>query len=79
MFSKNFIMAIVYTPPPLSTGGGWRGVELPTKFSKRGALTEPQFWEGVAGKEVGDLLQGSWNFYIKNKLKSEIFNDKKKL
>ena len=33
-----------------------------------------------AGKEGNDFFQGrSCNFYIKNKLKSEIFNDKKSL
>ena len=36
---------------PLSAGGV--GVEPPTKFSKRGGLTRPQFLEGVAGKEGG--------------------------
>ena len=39
--------------------------EPPTKFSKRGALTGSQFLKGVC------------SFYIKNKLKSEIFNGKK--
>ena len=34
---------------------------------------------GVAGKEGGDFFQGGCDFHIKNKLKSEIFNDKKKL
>ena len=61
-------------PPPLCRGG-----EPPTKFSKRGGLTEPQLLEGVTGKEEGDFFQ--WvgcNRHIKNKLKSEIFNDKKK-
>ena len=50
-------------------GGG----ESSTKFSKkRGGLTGSQFLEpGVAGKERGCI------FYIKNKLKSEIFNNKK--
>ena len=56
--------------PPLSDGGR---VEPPTKFSKRGGLTGPQLLEG------GDFFQGGCNFHIKNKLKSEIFNDKKSL
>ena len=63
--------------PPFS-----RGVEPPTKFSKRGggALTGPQLLEGVAGKEGDDFFQGAGggggcNFYIKNKLKFEISND----
>ena len=61
--------------PPLSAGG----VEPPTKYSKRGGLTRPQLSEEVAGKEGDDFFQGGCNFYIKNKLKSEIFNDKKSL
>ena len=41
-------------------------------------LTGPQLLERVAGKE-GWLFSWGWgcNFHIKNKLKSEIFNDKK--
>ena len=35
------------------------------------------FREGLLGKKI-DLFQGGCNFYIKNKLKSEIINDKKK-
>ena len=58
-----------------------RGVEPPTKFSKRGGggLTGPQLLKGVAGKEGGDFFQGGCNFHISNKLKSETFNDKKSL
>ena len=73
---SSLIHNIVGTPH-LSAGGG--GVETPTKFSKRGGLTGPQLLEGVAGKEGGDFFQGGCNFHIKNKLKSEIFNDKKSL
>ena len=61
--------------PPFSAGE----FEFPTKFSKRVGLTGPQLLEGVAGKEGGDFFQGGCNFHIKNKLKSEIFNDKKSL
>ena len=43
-----------------------------------GGLRGSQFLEGVAGKEGGDLFQGGCSFYIKNKLKSEILNNKKK-
>ena len=60
-------------PPPLSAGG----VEPPTKFSKRGGLTGPQLLEGGCWEKGGDLFQGGCNCHIKNKLKSEIFNDKK--
>ena len=75
---------------PLSAGGTtivdtppfWkgRGGELPTNFSKRrGGLTGPQLLEGVAGKEGADFFQeAGLQFSCKNKLKSEIFNDKKK-
>ena len=53
------------------------GVEPPTKFSKSGGLTRPQLLEGVAGKEGVTFFMAGCNFHIKNKLKSEIFNDKK--
>ena len=57
-----------------------REVAPPTKFSKRGGgLAGPQPLEGVAGKEVGDFFQWCCNCHIKNKLKYEIFNDKKGL
>ena len=62
--------------PPLSDGGR---VEPPTKFSKRGGLTGPQLLEGGCWERGGDFFQGGCNFHIKNKLKSEIFNDKKSL
>ena len=35
--------------------------------------------EWVARKEGGNPFKGVCNFYIKNKLKSEIFSDKKSL
>ena len=38
-----------------------------------------QFLKGVTGKEWGDFFQRGCSFYIKNKLKSEIYNDKKSL
>ena len=44
---------------------------------KRGGLAGPQFLEGVDEKEGSDLFEGGLQFHIKNKLKSEIFNDKK--
>ena len=65
-------------PSSLSAGGrgdGW--FEPSTKFSKRRGLTGSQ--RVVAGKDRGDFFQGGCSFYIKNKLKSEIFNDKKGL
>ena len=51
-------------------GGGEGGVEPPTKFSKRGAFTGPQFLEGVT------FFRGL-HFLHENKLKTEIFNGKK--
>ena len=61
------------------------GVEPPTKISKKrgGDLTGSQFLERVGGKEGGDFFQGAGgsgvgcSFYIKNKLKSQVFNDRK--
>ena len=41
-----------------------------------GGLTGPPVLEGITGKESGDLFQEGCNFYLKNKTKSEIFNDK---
>ena len=64
---------------PISAGR--RGeAEPPTKLSKRKGLTGRKFLErSVARKEEGDFffmgVGGRCNFYIRNKLKSEIFND----
>ena len=71
-------------PPPLSGeggDGGWGGVEPLTKFSKKGwgGLTGSQFLEGVAEKEGVTFFPGGLQFLPKNKLKSEMFNDKKSL
>ena len=55
------------------------GDEPPTKFSKRWGLTVPRLLEGVPGQEGGDFFQGGLQFSHKNKLESEIFNDKKSL
>ena len=55
------------------------GVELPTKFSKRGGLTGFQFLEEGCWEKGGDFFQEGCSFYIKNKLKSVIFNGKKSL
>ena len=40
-------------------------------------MTGPQLLEGVAGKERSDFFLGELQFSQKNKLKSEIFNNKK--
>ena len=57
--------------PPFSRGGGGGGeFEPPTRFSKRGGLTGSQFLKVGCLEREGDL---------KNKLKSELFNNKKSL
>ena len=63
-------------PLSLSAGGG---LNLLPKFQKGGDLSGPQLLEGGCWERGGDFFQGDCNFYIKNKLKSEIFNDKKSL
>ena len=56
------------------------GVEPPTKFSKSGDLKRPQMLEGVAENEWVTFFRGrELQFSHENKLKSEIFNDKKSL
>ena len=60
---------------PLEGGGE---VEPPNKFSKRkkgltGGLTEGSCW----GRRGVTFFRWDCSFYIKNKLKSAIFNDKK--
>ena len=62
---------------------GGEGIESPTKFSKKGGLTDLNFERGVARKEgVIFLRRGRGSdglqFLQKSKLRSEIFNDKKK-
>ena len=64
--------------PPFFAGGGGGG-EPPIYFSKGRLDRTAIFIGGVAGKEGGDFFRDNCNFYIKNKLKSEIFNDKKGL
>ena len=61
------------TPPPLSAGEGGRGLSLLTIFQKGGrrCLTGSQFLEGGCWERGG--------VFVINKLKSEIFNNKKSL
>ena len=72
---------------PLSAGGT-AIVDTPPFWEGRGLSFQPIFQKGVegltgplrgvAGKEGADLFQGTGlQFSYKNKLKSEIFNDKK--
>ena len=61
---------------PLSAVGGWTSYQI---FKKEvGDLTGFQFLEGIAKKEGRDFFHGvrKCSFYIKNKLKSEVFNNK---
>ena len=81
--STNFWSLKIYSvhpPSPLFCWGGEGGVgvlNLHPNFHKGElGLTGPQLWEGVAG--VGNLFQGVAIFTIKNKLKSKLFDDKKK-
>ena len=76
MVSTKIMLKLFYdimcTTPPLFTGG-WMSCQI----FKKGVLTGPQFLEGGCWEKGGNLFQEGCSFYIKNKLKSEIFNDKK--
>ena len=77
-FFKNQVKPLVCTPLPLCWGG--KGLSFQPIFQKgAGALTGSQFLEGVAGKEASaeTFYKEGCSFYIKNKLKSQIFNNKK--
>ena len=73
--------------PPYYSGVRWGGggVEPWTKFSKSlcwgegGGLGRISIFRGGCWERGGDFFQGGCSFYIKNKLKSEIFNSKKSL
>ena len=57
-------------------------LNLLPNFKKKegGAWQDLNFESGVAGKEGSNFFQGGRSFYKKkDKLKSEIFNDKKSL
>ena len=69
---SNVCLYIVCTPPFCC--GGWTSYQI---FIKAGLDRTSTLRRGDAGKEGGNFFQGGCNFYIK-KLKSEIFNDKKK-
>ena len=68
-------MTLVWTSPFY-----WvRGLILQPNFQKGGGgWTITQFIEAIACKEGSDFFKG-YSFYIKNKLKYEIFNDEKGL
>ena len=60
---------ILCIPPRLSAGGGGG-------FKKEG-FNGISILEGGCWERGSDFFQKGYNFYIKNKLKSEIFKDKK--
>ena len=76
MFIHVFLLCGHSVHPRFLLGGG-KGVEPPTKFSKRGV--------GVGGLGPTSTLRGGFQekmglwFYKKSKAKSEIFSDKKSL
>ena len=57
----------------LEGGGLWASEQI---FEKGDLTTGSQFLDGVTGKEGDDFFQWGCSFYIKNELKSEIFNNK---
>ena len=63
------------------SAGGEGGLSLLPNFQKGGDLTGPPFLEGGCWEGGGDFFQGGGdcNFSTKNKLKSEMFNEKKSL
>ena len=63
-------------PPPFYRGEGERGLSLQPNFQKGGLDRTSSFTGGFWERE-GDFFQGGCNCHIKNKLKSEIFNEKK--
>ena len=74
---------LVCTPPPHPFLLWREGGEPPTEFTKSGVLHRISIFRGgLLGKKGVTFFRGGvwgYSFYIKNKLKSEIFNDKKSL
>ena len=70
---------IVCTPPPFLQGGGELNIQ--PNFQKEGGLDKTSLLEGGCWERGGDFFQGEGGlqFSLKNKLKSEIFNEKKKV
>ena len=75
-------ISIVTIPPPRSAGGGGErggGLSLQSNFQKGGGLERTStFRERLLGKRGVTFFRGV-QFSDKNKLKSDIFNDKKSL
>ena len=72
--SKSHI--IVGCPGLFAEMGGWASNQI---FKKGGLDRTSTFRGGLLGKRVGEVFQVGLQFSHKNKLKSEIFNDKKSL
>ena len=64
-------------PPPFVQGGDSASNQILKKGG--GGLTGPQVLEGFAGREGVTFFRGGGVQLSHNKLKSEIFNDKKSL
>ena len=64
--------------PPLSAEGGGGGLSLQPNFQKGVLDKTSTFRGGLLGKTGVTFFRGGCNFHRKNKLKSEIFNNKKK-
>ena len=60
-------------PPPFCKGGGSGSNQI---FKKGGELDREKGFK-ISTFRGDDFFQGGCNFHIKNKVKSEIFNDKK--
>ena len=69
LFQRKIIHQHIPPPPSLLYGEG-RGLRLRPIFQK-GGLGRISIFRG------GDFLQGGCSFYIRNKLKSQIFSDRK--
>ena len=53
-------------------------MNLQSNIRKRRGLTGPQLFEGTARKDrVNFFREVGGNFYMKNKIKSEVFDNKK--
>ena len=82
--SQNRANCIVCTPPPFVLAGG-EGLNFQPNFQKgEGRLDRTSnFRGGLLGKRKVTFFRGGegegCNFHTKNKLKSEIFKDKKSL